>query len=125
MTGTPDTESVPAAEWVWCGFAGHFVGARNCRFHLCTRVGRYRVSTVGDYHPSTADGEAPKEIGLGRLYETFVFEVDGHGEHGEGEVVDWSEVDSDGCSDGTEAEHIHMAMCRKWAAQVDATGGAS
>lgn len=114
-----NTESVPESEWVWCGYAGHFIGARSCHFHLSTRVGRYRVSTVGDYHPSSHTDEEPKQIGLGRLYETFVFEVDGHGGHGEGEVTSWSEVDSEGCNDATEAERIHMAMCRKWAAQND------
>jgi hypothetical protein len=112
--------SVPESEWVWCGYAGHFIGAISCRFHLSTRVGGYRVSTVGDFHPPSlpGDGEGPKEIGLRRLYETFVFQVDGHGEHGEGDVTDWSEVDAEGCNDATEAERIHMAMCRKWAARA-------
>jgi hypothetical protein len=40
---------IPAREWKWFGHAGHFVCGNKCRFHLCTQVGRYLVSTVGEY----------------------------------------------------------------------------
>lgn len=105
--------SVPESEWVWCGYAGHFIGSRSCLLHLHTRVGNYRISTVGDYHPSgVAD---PKDIGAGRKYETFVFHVQGEGSHGEGSVVDWGEIDSEGYNDAESAERGHMEMCRKYA----------
>lgn len=104
---------IPESEWVWCGYAGHFTGSRDCRFHLCTRVGDHRVSTVGDYHPG-ASAEAV-EIGLGRTYETYVFTVEGHGEHGEGAITSLSEVEAEGYTDSTAADAGHMAMCRKYA----------
>lgn len=39
--------TIPASEWRWFGDAGHFICARWCQFHLCTKVGEYLVSTVG------------------------------------------------------------------------------
>jgi hypothetical protein len=32
----------------WFGHAGHFILGHRCRFHLCTQVGKYLVSTVGE-----------------------------------------------------------------------------
>jgi len=85
--------------------AGHFIGARHCNFHLNTYVGKYIVSTIGDYWPERNSREIhakiydPKwfeknkdlkgddfdfaymekfgfeEIGLGRIYETMVFKA--------------------------------------------------
>jgi len=56
--------------WQWFGLPGHFIGGNKCRFHLCTRVGKYLVSTVGDYYDSNGERQ---EIGLGRFFETMVF----------------------------------------------------
>jgi hypothetical protein len=106
---------IAAEDWIWCGYAGHFIGAASCRFHLTTRVGDVRVSTVGDYHPPHHEGPDPKPIGGGgRTYETFVFRVEGPGD---GTVADWGEVDSDAYIDSEMAEAGHMAMCRKWEAK--------
>lgn len=108
--------SVPESEWVWCGYAGHLIAAQNCRFHLCTRVGDFRISTVGDYHPAGSPPNGPaEEIGLHRFYETYVFCVVGDGE---GEVADWSEVDSEAYQTAEEADAGHMAVCRKYAAHI-------
>ena len=41
-------------EWKWYGNAGHFIGSNSCRFHLCTEIGDFLVSTVGDYFPFTS-----------------------------------------------------------------------
>lgn len=96
--------------WVWCGYAGHFVGAKSCQFHLHTRVGNYRVSTVGDYHPGGR--EEMETLGAGDcFYETFVFRVEGMGTHGEGDVVDWSEVEVDRYRTSDEACAGHLAFC--------------
>ena len=83
--------SVPESEWVWCGWAGHCIGAPKCLLRLHTRVGDYRVSTVGAYVPRSKDY---KEIGYQRFAETYVFRVSGHGVHGEGEVSEWSKIDT-------------------------------
>jgi hypothetical protein len=118
MTSAP----IPESEWVWCGYPGHMIASDSCLLHLHTRVGDYRVSTVGDYHPSDLHdprGGRTKEaqnIGVGRKYETFVFRVSGDGEHGEGEVDDWGEIDAEGYNEAVDAERGHMAMCRKYAA---------
>lgn len=102
--------AIPPSRWVWCGYAGHLIVAKKCRFHLSTRVGDYRISTVGDYWPDGAT--APEEIGVGRLYETFVFRVSGPGE---GEPDDYDEIDSEVYNDSEDADAGHMAMCRKYA----------
>ena len=39
---------IPKEDWKWFGSAGHFICAHDCRFHLCTLVGNYVVSTVGE-----------------------------------------------------------------------------
>lgn len=89
--------------WKWFGSAGHFICGHWCRFHLCTQVGSYLISTIGEYWPERAVREIhasvsdPKwlqenimrkgddfdyaymkrfgfqEIGHERLYETMVF----------------------------------------------------
>jgi hypothetical protein len=89
---------IDKSEWQWFGAPGHFVCAHDCRFHLCTLVGRYLVSTVGQYLPDVpvreilarsrgiilegrgeerrADYMAKvgfEEIGADRKYETYVF----------------------------------------------------
>lgn len=106
---------IPANEWVWCGLPGHFVGGRDCRLHLSTRVGDLRVSTVGDYHPPGHTEDGPKEIGWGRLYETMVFPVDGHGLHGEGGIAG-DELICEAYNAPEDAEAGHMRLCREAAA---------
>lgn len=41
----------------WFGNAGHFICARWCQFHLTTQVGKYLVSTVGEYWPERSTRE--------------------------------------------------------------------
>lgn len=87
-------------EWRWYGNAGHFICSSDCRFHLTTEVGRFLVSTVGQYLPDSAVREITsksrgvflegrgdareadymkklgfEEIGLGRTFETMVFKL--------------------------------------------------
>jgi hypothetical protein len=96
----------PRAGWEWYGGAGHFICARWCRFHLCTKVGPWLVSTVGEYWPDRPVREIHAkvhdpawlaanarlrgnefdaaymlrfgyvEIGFDRKYETMVFRAD-------------------------------------------------
>lgn len=44
-------------KWQHFGTAGHFICAAWCRFHLCTKVGDYLVSTVGQYWPERGSRE--------------------------------------------------------------------
>ncbi len=50
------------AEWIWYGHAGHFICSRWCRYHLCTNVGNYLVSTVGEYWPERGVREIHAQI---------------------------------------------------------------
>ena len=88
-------------KWRWLGSAGHLCVGRFCRFHLCTIVGEYMVSTVGAYVPPEGsrnitakfrgvelegmgaareadylDKLGYEDIGAGRKYETMVFKVE-------------------------------------------------
>jgi len=81
--------SIPISEWKWFGSPAHFICAAWCRFHLCTQIGNYLISTVGEYvHPPRhgmgselkesewLEGNWPGEdIGAGRKYETMVFKA--------------------------------------------------
>lgn len=42
---------ISKSDWKWFGNAGHLCVGSKCRFHLCTQVGGYLVSTVGEYWP--------------------------------------------------------------------------
>src|SRR5262245_20633370 len=77
---------VDQSDWEWFGCAGHFICGQWCRFHLCTLVGEFLVSTVGEYvHPKHSNGSEADEsrwlkanwpgedIGYKRKYETMVF----------------------------------------------------
>lgn len=93
------------SEWKWFGNAGHFICGHDCRFHLCTQVGEWLVSTVGQLcHDSAvrrilAESRDPKwyaengklkgdyfdaayqqkfgfeDIGYNRKFETMVFKA--------------------------------------------------
>ena len=101
MKKTPIKES----DWKWFGHAAHFICGQWCRFHLATVVGKYLISTVGEYWPERqareifAECRNPvwlaenrhlkgdnfdraymkkfgfEEIGLNRKYETMVFKA--------------------------------------------------
>src|SRR3990167_1759376 len=120
------------ADWKWFGISGHFICGAWCRFHLCTRVGKYLVSTVGEYvHPrhsgSSEQSEAAwlkenwpgEEIGIGRKYETMVFRAGKScqskedGRCGTPELI-LPELDSGGYNTRGDAQRGHLRMCRKW-----------
>lgn len=106
---------VPPAKWKWYGTAGHLCVASQCRFHLNTEIGRYLVSTIGDYWPRGATER--QEIGSGRMLETMVFELNGNlCPCGCGMPDDYTdnEVDSDGYNSFKAAGEGHYAMCEKW-----------
>ena len=104
--------AIPMSEWRWHGTPGHLIVAQRCCFRLHTTVGRYRVSTVGCYHPPDSPDE-PEPLGAGSmsLYETMVFRLDASGE-----VDDWGCIDMDRYATEAAAEAGHLALCRKYAA---------
>jgi hypothetical protein len=46
----------------WFGNAGHLIVGQWCRFHLCTEVNGYLVSTVGEYWPERSTREIHAEV---------------------------------------------------------------
>lgn len=110
--------SVPRKEWKWFGVAGHFIAADSCCLRLTTEIGNVRISTVGCSHEK--GNREPREIGLGRKFETFVFPIYGDPDpewFGLRPVTDWTgEVDSEGYNSAEDAHVGHIRMCEKWAA---------
>jgi hypothetical protein len=121
--------------WKWFGNAGHFICSQWCRFHLCTVVNGYIVSTVGEYvHPMRSQGNEKiegewlmkhpfgEEIGCGRLFETMVFPVGQPCESVECgcglPTIGGDEVAFEGYNTRKEANAGHMKMCRRFARRV-------
>lgn len=130
---------IDKSDWVWFGTPGHFLCSRWCRFHLCTQVGAFLVSTVGEYvHPRHGGGREDKEaewlrrnwpgedIGYNRKYETMVFAAGPIcTEPGCGcgmPTINGHEIDCIGANTRQQATANHMELCKKFAA-IAATGG--
>lgn len=127
-------------KWVWMPHPGHFICARWCQFVLNTYVGKYIISTVGEYVPDyevreifaksrgkilegrgddrTADYMKKigyEDIGLDRKYETMVF----HAKKSKNkccpyEMRNASNVDFDSYNSADDATIGHYEMCDKW-----------
>ena len=105
-------------KWKWFGKAGHFCMSDRCLFHLCTDVGDYLVSSVGDMHPDMSGnglGEQ-KPIGWKHLYETMVFKKKkGFCKCGCGiPNKDLGEVEYLNANSETKCESNHMKLCLKY-----------
>lgn len=125
--------NIPSSEWKWYGNAAHFICGKWCRFHMATEVGPWLISTVGEMvHPSDSGAHERteeeyldknplgKEVGYGRLFETYVFEITGHctdGKCGCGlPIFDGCETEGRGSNTRADATRIHREMCEKYAA---------
>jgi len=128
---------VPESEWTWFGRPGHFICGEWCHFHLCTLVGGYLVSTVGEYvHPRhnltnekewyewRRDNWPGEDIGYNRKYETMVFiagptDCPPDGEQlckcGVPSLLDSTELEILPANDGGVATANHMLLCHKYA----------
>jgi hypothetical protein len=82
---------------------GHFIGAPDCKFYRHTHVGKWCISTVGDYRPRGGPRQA---IGLGRTYETMVFNMRSRSKR-------WQEQDFDGYDSEAAATAGHEKLVRK------------
>lgn len=108
------------------GCAGHLIVARYCRWKRHTQVGKYRVSSIGDYYLSLTgreDDEKRKTIGAGddAWFETMVFETsdeqdDGNEGCGCRRVKDWSEIDGERYATAGEAQAGHERYVAKYLA---------
>lgn len=105
------------AGWKWYGYAGHFIGGKSCSYHLCTRVGAFLISTVGDYYPHGSRGQRER-LGASddSWFETFVFRCKGEDENGDPIIPEFQEIDSERYAASIEAERGHYRFCEKYAA---------
>jgi hypothetical protein len=108
------------AKVTYLGHAQHFICADKCRYRLGSlvkgEVGRYIVSTVGEY----MIGGEMRPIGADRLYGTYVFRADeGDQDCGCPNVADWGEIDSLSANTAKEAFENHTAMIVKWSRIAD------
>ena len=113
-----DTKEV---KMIWYGNAGHFCGCRKCEFHLCTEVGKYLISTVGEYRPDGID--KPMEslsTTPNMFYETMVLELNGSRcKCGCGlPDVHLSALEVDRYETPKEANEKHLEYCKKYAEKV-------
>lgn len=127
-------------KWIWMPHPGHFICSSSCRFKLNTYVGKYIVSTVGEYFPDSEvrkifaasrgiavvgmgdawDSDYLKkigyeEIGCGRKYETMVFRSR-KSKHKccPYETLNGRELDFLGYNTAEDATKGHMKLCEKW-----------
>lgn len=49
-------------DWIWMPHSAHLIVSNYCRFVLATYVGKYIVSTVGEYYPDRVVREIHAEI---------------------------------------------------------------
>lgn len=106
---------VPERDWKWFGNPAHLAVRQNCHFHLATLVGKYVVSTVGEYIP---DGETEyKRIALDALFETLVFRHNGDfcGCGCGLPDIEAAEIDGQKANTAKDANVNHAAMCSKYA----------
>jgi hypothetical protein len=138
---------IEQSKWKWFGHAGHFICAQWCRFHLCTQVGKYLVSTVGEYFPDAPVREImarqrnivlegrgdervadyARKIGFETMgasphcYGTMVFEAGSPcslKDCGCGlPSIDGRDLDSSRWMTAKEATEGHYAFCKKFAAK--------
>lgn len=119
---------IDAKDWKWSGLAHHFIGGKNCQFHMATQIGNVLISTVGEYFLDEASmkklGEkGPLDIGSGRKFETFVFKVANtlcDCGCGLNLIDDYIEIDALGANTRKDATENHMKLCVKWA-ELDGT----
>ena len=109
---------IPQAKWQWFGSPGHFIGAWNCHYHLCTLVGKWLISTVGEYYPLKS--KQPGTLGCDkRLYETMVFRAgrrcQNMGCNCAMPFIGPKVLDMMAATVRGNTAKNHMAMCMKWA----------
>lgn len=108
---------IASENWKWLGHAGHFIGSRECRFHLNTQVGNWLISTVGEWHPNPDKPKVP--IGsFDMFYETMVFRLGRKACHcgcGARDPVNWIEEDGTRYKTAAEATEGHLRMCNRYA----------
>ena len=111
--------SIPRAKWEWFGYPGHFICAAQCRFRLCTKVGNYLISTVGDMLDSCTEKRDTIGAGPDDFFETYVFKGGPRCNVAscgcEQPSIDGHEIDGERCATAGEAQALHLKYCEKYA----------
>jgi len=89
---------------------GHFCGADDCRWFLHHDVGPWCISTIGEYYPSSADGEMVPFGWPPMPYETMVFDRS----QGDDAPKRWNETESRRWFTRGEAEAGHWTMVEEY-----------
>ena len=120
--------------------AGHFLLGNKCQFRLNTYVGKYIVSTVGEYLPDEGireilnktrnlelqgmgdEREADflkkngwEKVGYNRKYETMVFKAKKSNFKCCPFTIKLGEIEMNGYNDAESAYRGHLKMCNKYA----------
>lgn len=122
----PEDRVIPRSEWEWFGYAGHFICASKCRFRLCTKVGDFLISTVGDmWFPDYSKGTGSKKretfgAGENSFFETYVFRAGARctvADCGcnQPTLAEACEIDGERCATAGEAQALHLKYCEKYA----------
>lgn len=132
-------------KWIWMPHVGHLIVGNDCRFRLNTRIGKYIISTVGEYLPDNevlkifaksrgykktleSIGDAimanflkenggHEEIGYNRRYETMVFKAarDKENKCCPYTMQTPSDLEMQGYNSAEDAYRGHMKICNKYA----------
>lgn len=111
-------DEVARGDWEWFGYAGHFICGHDCRFRMCTKVGNYLISTVGDLW--SRDKRQTLGCGADSFFETYVFKAGPRCQTpgcscGQPTLADSSEIDGERCATAAEAQALHLKYCEKYA----------
>ena len=68
--------TIVVEHWQWSGYPAHLCVSTRCYWWLCTRVGDWIISSIGDYRPGGVESER-EPIGAGEqdFYESAVFKA--------------------------------------------------
>jgi len=107
---------IPQEKWKWFGHPGHYCCADRCLFHLCTQVGKYLISSVGEMPNSANTGLV--DIGCNRKYEAMVFKWKNKCNDKKcgcdmPEIIP-SELEMLPSNNRDDAQKNHMKLCKKY-----------
>lgn len=57
-----EKEMITRDNWIWMPHPAHFICSDKCKFFLSTKVGKYIISTVGEFWPERVSREIHAEI---------------------------------------------------------------
>ena len=104
--------------WKWFGYAGHLIVSDSCRFHLWTKVGKFIISTVGDYRPTKDGGMETIGADKDSFFETYVFRFGKYDDCGCPMPRSWEEIDGIRTPNHTKATKAHIDFCLKYARKI-------